>query len=371
MFDLYVKKVASLLPEYDNYGMLINSSIEKKDEWRARSGIASALDACSEIISEPAKLFKFLIEKEALGDKDERVRRIMLNAGLHSIYYHGKNNVTDLVSIFDKYLKTSQKSSDTHDWIRESVVILLGTLAQHLDHSDPLISQVIQKLLSALKTPSETVQIAVSECLPSLIKNLSQTVKRDIFNDLLNELFESKKYCERRGAAYGISGAVKGAGTSSLKEFGLMAIFKEAVEDKKKKEKREGALFVYETLSYSLGRMFEPYIITILPLLLVCYGDQAKEVRAATEITCRVIMSKLSGHCVKLVLPSILNGLMVENWRTKLGSVEVLGSMAFLAPKQLSLSLPQIVPRLTEALSDTHERIHGAAKVFIINFRLL
>ena len=48
----------------------------------------------------------------------------------------------------------------------------------------------------------------------------------------------------------------------------------EPVELKKKGEEeanaREGALHAFECLSEALERLFEPYIITILPLLLVC-----------------------------------------------------------------------------------------------------
>ncbi|KAJ3008678.1 UNVERIFIED_CONTAM: translational activator of GCN4, partial [Siphonaria sp. JEL0065] len=337
-----------------------------KDEWPARSGIALALQACAPSLNNEVllnSLFKFLINHEALGDREESVRLQMLEAGIAAVNTEtGKSLVNSLLKTFSNYLSQPAGASETHDLIRESAVILLGTVAQHLDSTDRKIPEVVDRLVETLKTPSEVVQMAVAECMPPLIKVMSSDEVRGIVERLLRLLYSSPKYAERRGAAYGIAGAVKGRGISSLKEYNIMNSLKDAIEDKKKMEKREGALFAFETLSMTLGRLFEPYVIQILPLLLVCYGDNQREVRDATNDTCKVIMSKLSGHCVKLVMPSILNGLEDKAWRTKTGSIEMLGAMAALAPKQLSVSLPTIIPRLCEVLADTHIKVQEAAK---------
>ena len=79
-----------------------------------------------------------------------------------------------------------------------------------------------------------------------------------------------------------------------------------------------------------------------------------------------------TGHCccnsvcgsagVKLVLPAILRGVDDSAWRTKQGSIELLGTMAYLAPKQLSTSLPTVVPILGKTLSDPHPKVQASAK---------
>lgn len=310
----------------------------------------------------------FLITSGALGDSNDTVRNSMLEAGLSSILNHGAKFTDALLSITESNLVAIAGNSDKSDYIRQNTVVLIGSLAQHLPKGDPKIANVIQQLLVVIETPSESVQIAVSECLMPLIKLVPTQSNALIENCFLN-LFTSEKYGSRRGAAYGISGIVKGYGLASLKEFKILSQLKEAAEDRRSVTKREGAMFAFGSLSSGLGRVFEPYIMQILPLLLIAYGDTSKEVRAATHSACKLIMSKLSGHCVKLVLPSLLRGLADDDsWRTKVGSVEVLGSMAFLAPRQLASSLPQIVPRLCEALADSHYKVVDSAKIALKNF---
>lgn len=84
--------------------------------------------------------------------------------------------------------------------------------------------------------------------------------------------------------------------------------------------------------------------------------------RTADTEAAQVIMGGLSSFCVKQVLPVILQGLDEHKWRSKVGSVEMLGTMAYLAPKQLAISLPLILPKLTEALNDSHANVQKAAR---------
>ncbi|MQL85382.1 hypothetical protein Taro_017909, partial [Colocasia esculenta] len=185
---------------------------------------------------------------------------------------------------------------------------------------------------------------------------------QNLVSRLLDRLMKSDKYGERRGAAFGLAGVVKGFGISCLKKYSIMTVLREGLEDRASAKKREGALLAFECLCEKLGRLFEPYVIQFLPLLLVSFSDQVAAVREAAECAARAMMSHLSVHGVKLILPSLLKGLEDKAWRTKQSSVQLLGAMAYCAPQQLSQCLPKIVPKLTEVLTDTHPKVQSAGQ---------
>lgn len=49
---------------------------------------------------------------------------------------------------------------------------------------------------------------------------------------LLDKLLKSDKYGERRGAAFGLAGVVKGFGISCLKKYGINSALREGLADR-------------------------------------------------------------------------------------------------------------------------------------------
>ncbi|CAD5191281.1 unnamed protein product [Musa acuminata subsp. malaccensis] len=330
--------------------------------WLGRQGIALALHSAADVFrtKDLPVVMTFLISR-ALADPNVDVRTRMINAGIRIIDKHGKENVLLLFPIFDSYLNKKTSDEEKYDLVREGVVIFTGALAKHLAKDDPKVHTVIEKLLDVLNTPSEAVQRAVSDCLSPLMAS-KQEDGQALVSKLLDRLMKSEKYGERRGAAFGLAGVAKGFKVSSLKKYGIVAALHEGLQDRNSAKSREGALLGFECLCEKLGRLFEPYVIQMLPLLLVSFSDQVLAVREASECAARAMMSRLTGYGVKLILPSLLKGLEDKAWRTKQNSVQLLGAMAYCAPEQLSQCLPRIVPKLTEVLTDTHPKVQAAGQ---------
>lgn len=346
--------------ERDEFGMPKKANLA--DPWEARSGIALAFKSMARIFdsSKLVDFVQFLIKESAVGDRNAMVRDEMIESAATVITIHGAEKVEELMEIFEKALDESDRNSNVSDLVSEAIVILYGALARHLCDGDGRVPKVVRRLLLTLSTPSETVQYAVAGCLPPLIRTSNQ-MTHEYIQSVLDELLKAKKYAARRGAAYGLAGIVSGKGISALRDFRIMSTLRSAIENKKDQNQRQGALFAYELLSLILGRIFEPYIIQIVPQLLSSFGDPTADIREACLDTSKTCFASLSSYGVKIILPTLLEGLEEQQWRSKKGACDLLGAMAYLDPQQLALSLPDIIPPLTNVLNDSHKEVRASA----------
>lgn len=355
----YVEYAKPRKPELDRYGMPVKKDLS--DPWQSRHGIALAFKELAAVFPDDqlVPFMGFLIEKGPLGDANDTVRDAMVEAVTLLATVQGQNKVEDLMDLCEKTLATSA-TSQTQDLVHEAVVITYGALAQHLPAGDARVPKVVQRLLSTLSTPSESVQYAVAQCLPPLVR-ASNDQASQYLQQMIEETLHAKKYAARRGAAYGLAGIVKGKGISLMKETRLLSTLRSATENKKDINERQGAFLAYELLSSLLGRVFEPYVIQIVPQLLAGFGDGNADVREACLDASKTCFSSLSSFGVKEILPTLLEGLGEQQWRSKKGASDSLGAMAYLDPQQLAVSLPEIIPPLTEVLNDSHKEVRASA----------
>lgn len=293
------------------------------------------------------------------GGSDEAIAFLLPH--LEAVLRTGVANEAALSSLpIDKVPRDTSAS----DRRKEGAVVALGSVALHLKGpaNEEKVDGTIAMLISALKTPSEEVQTSIADALTKLMKK-GRTQERieSILTSLLHDCLFGATLAQRRGAAYGLSAAIKGSGITALKKYDIVRKLEEVCVTGEASGK-EGSLFAIELLSERLGLLFEPYVIVLLPALLKSFSDTSDHVRIAASHTVGLIMSKLSAHGVKLVMPAVLKAFEDPAWRTKQASIHMLGSMSHLAPKQLASALPKVVPKLTEAFSDTHPKVKQSAQ---------
>ncbi|AMD19874.1 HCL277Wp [Eremothecium sinecaudum] len=358
LMDFYVEKARPAEPILDEFGLVAISAADQRDPWEERSCSAIAFKYLAQLcqIENSVKLIGFLVQCGALGDRSLLVREEMKEAGIAIIDQFGSDQVEELIPIFERSLTT-----ETETAVKENVIILYGSLARHLEAADPRINIIVDRLLATLDTPSSDVQQAVSQCISPLVPLFSDRVC-DLMDTLFEKLYTSSSPVPiRQGAAWGIAGLTKGYGIRALSEFDMIRRLVEASEDKKDQHRRESTAYAFECLSRSLGKYFEPYVIEILPNILKNLGDPVPEVRSATAEATKAIMGQTTSFGVKKLVPVAVSNLEEISWRTKRGSVELLGNMAYLDPRQLSASLSTIVPEIVGVLKDSHKEVRKAA----------
>jgi hypothetical protein len=67
-----------------------------------------------------------------------------------------QETVNSLLPVFEDFLDKAPDSG-SFDAIRQSVVILMGSLARHLERDDRKVKPIVGKLIDALSTPSQQV----------------------------------------------------------------------------------------------------------------------------------------------------------------------------------------------------------------------
>lgn len=357
--QFYQEKAEPLKPILDEYGLVAVAASDRKDPWEDRSTAAISLHQLVSLFKQSdsvLQLVQFLIQGGALGDREALVRQEMKEAGIELITKHGAQNVEALIPLFENALSAKTNSS-----IKENVIILYGTLARHLNPDDDRIHTIVARLISTLDTPSSDVQQAVSACLSPLVP-MFRSRAEEYISELMSKLLDpTTPLASRKGAAWGVAGLVKGYGISALSQFDIIRDLIEAAEDKREPKRRESVAFAFEYLSKSLKQFFEPYVIEVLPNILKNLGDSVPEVRDATAEATKAIMGHTTGYGVKKLIPVAISNLDEIAWRTKRGSVELLGNMAYLDPSQLSSSLSSIVPQIVGVLNDSHKEVRKAA----------
>ncbi|MBE3050052.1 hypothetical protein IMZ48_47630, partial [Candidatus Bathyarchaeota archaeon] len=296
----YVELAKPRVQQLDEYGM--PKKMNLADPWESRHGLAGAYRELAPHLTKDQldPFFEFFIERGPLGDQSDAVRSEMLEAANRTIDIHGKEILLKLMNMFEQTLEGPDKATNAADRVNEAVIIMYGALARHLQPGDSKLPVVIDRLIATLSTPSETVQYAIAECLPPLVVGYGPK-SSSYFAEVMETLMDSKKYAVQRGAAYGLAGLVKGKGIGALREYRVMSTLRAAMENKKDVSQRESALLAYELLSVILGRIFEPYVIEIVPQLLTGFGDSSANVRNAALEAAKACFAKLSSYGVKKI----------------------------------------------------------------------
>ncbi len=144
-------------PEVDQFGRRIGSASEADLDvwWESRVAVAHTLTQLAECIPATSDgssgdvymVFEFLVKGGGLNDRNASVRNKMLEAAIAALNFHGRTHIDELLPLFEQFLQDTQSKGASYDAVRQNVVILMGTLAKHLDKDDAKVAPIIGKLV--------------------------------------------------------------------------------------------------------------------------------------------------------------------------------------------------------------------------------
>jgi hypothetical protein len=144
LIDTYSKKKSTPPPKQDSFGRDI--FIEYRDQWEERVGVASALEQLSKHAesADAMHFLKFVIPR-ALSDPSPKVQSAMMAAAQAAIGCHGDTLAGELMAHSEESLKSIPDSQEA-DVVRQCIIVLMGSLAKHIDKENPKVCYPMTKL---------------------------------------------------------------------------------------------------------------------------------------------------------------------------------------------------------------------------------
>ncbi|KAL2914827.1 [NU+] prion formation protein 1 [Polyrhizophydium stewartii] len=160
-------------------------------------------------------------------------------------------------------------------------------------------------------------------------------------------------------------GALVKANIVLLDSAGILNALVSSTTNKKSGLEREGGLLGIAGIAGAVGRSGEPYLLSLLPMVLDAYADKGQPVREAASLAAENILAVVEPVAVPAVLPLLFEA-MTRKWQTKIGAIELLVTLAKRAPAQIGEALPDIIPAVTDCMHETKAEVGRAAVASMI-----
>eukprot|EP00854_Cymbomonas_tetramitiformis_P018033 gene18033-21477_t len=180
-------------------------------------------------------------------------------------------------------------------------------------------------------------------------------------DELFTKATESEDADARVAAAGELVTLVLGSGAKYIDSL-LLSKVKTAMTNKKKVPAREGAANIVKAIVEGLTPESEAFVLSIVTELVLMQGDKASSVRDIATAACDVYSQKVSPYAVRALLPALFSGLESSFWQAKAGALNMLITLTTRAPKQVAANLPEIIPKVSEVMTDMKAEVVTAAQ---------
>lgn len=189
----------------------------------------------------------------------------------------------------------------------------------------------------------------------------NQEKSKTLLSKILQEFKNETKELFNPGKCFILASLVKFFGISSFKSSNIYDAVLENMKKPKSIIEKQNSMLLIKVFSFSLKKLFEPYLVELFDKICELITDREEQVRNFTQSCIKSFMKELSGYGVKSIMPRLIKDLHSMNWRSKVVNIEILGQFAFCAPKQLSVYIPKVIKEIMIVFKDPHHKVQETA----------
>ncbi|KAK9475470.1 armadillo-type protein [Dipodascopsis tothii] len=185
-----------------------------------------------------------------------------------------------------------------------------------------------------------------------------------VLNELFSKLSIASTPEDRDAAATSFASLISGPVEEHDAPVEIINKLKAALNNKKDAVARQNALAAIQAIALKgYSATIEAYIVSLLPSILDKAADKIIPVKALAEPTAIAVAKAINPNSVKFILP-ILSQVVstATKWPEKVAALNTIVAVVEVAPGQISLRMPELIPLLSEAMWDTKADVKRAAR---------
>ncbi|KAI0482073.1 armadillo-type protein [Xylariaceae sp. FL0804] len=185
-----------------------------------------------------------------------------------------------------------------------------------------------------------------------------------VLDDLMQKLTISKDAAATKDASAALATFINGPIEDHDAPTKTVEALKKQISNKKDAALREKAATAIQTIAQhsEVGPHVEPFLVTMLPLVLAAIGDKITGVKTAAIAATTAIIEAINPNAVKAVLPHIKNSILTaQKWPEKMTALDCIDTLVRTAPAQLAYRVPELIPVISESMWDTKKEVKDRA----------
>jgi HEAT repeat protein len=258
--------------------------------------------------------------------------------------------ISDPTANTEKALQSLMKTSFVHAVDPASLALIIPILRRGLrdrvSHVKKMAAQVVGSMCSLIADTNDLLPYASTllkylkmiivdnipevravgaRSLGALFKGLGEDNCGDLVTYLIALLDSDTTAVQRAGAAQALANIMKGLGPERTEE--LLPGISDKARTSQDANVREAYMGVYQYMPDTFGTEFAVYLEDVFPCVVAGLADDIGTVRDVALKSGQALVIKFARSETDMLLPALETGIRSGNWRIRLSSVQLLGSL--------------------------------------------